>query len=369
MKKIFFAIIIAVSVAIVVLMINLGEKREVNKKNIAYDNINKFLLHTLNSEKIQSLSLAIAMSKNRAIADAILESDRAKGYRILHDTTQSFIKHLNRKYIFTQVYGRGLSIFARSWEANLSDTTNASGRMDLLEIIKTRSPKTTIESSTPPGIKASAPIVYNGHIIGILEVTTLFDRIVSQLREYRIETIPILRTDILNPRDQSEKIPKVFGYAIAAHNYNRHMAEVLKSLEPEEFNELIHTDYLQTEGLFFAAYPVRNDFGKLLGYFIAIVSKENFENFSGRQQSLIRSIFTMESTKDDIYHYVNSRGENIFSQMSPKQIMHISPTIEEKDRILFDEAAKERLRALSKEELIDLIVHNFHKNKKQGTIK
>ncbi|WP_457592906.1 hypothetical protein [Hydrogenimonas sp.] len=369
MKKIFFAIIIAVSTAIVVLMLNLGEKREINKKNIAYDTINKFILHTLNSEKIQSLSLAIAMSKNRAIADAILQNDPAKGYKILHDTTQSFIKHLNRKYIYTQIYGRGLSIFARSWEANLSDTMSAAGRMDLLEIVKTRNPKTTVESTTPAGVKASAPIVYNGHIIGILEVTTLFDRIVSRLREYRIETIPLLRTDSLHPSDLIGNNPKVFGYAIAAKNYNRHLAETLKSLEPEEFNELIHTDYLQSGGLFFAAYPIRNDFGKLLGYFITIVSKENFENFSGKQQSLIRSIFTMESTKDDIYHYVNSTGENIFSQMSPQQIMHFSPTIEEKDRILFDEAAKERLRSLSKEELIDLIVHNYHKNKKQGTIK
>ncbi len=369
MKKIFFAIIIAVSVAVVALMINLGEKREINQKNIAYDNINKFLLHTLNSEKVQSLSLALAMSKNRAIADAILENDRAKGHRILYDTTQSFIKHLNRKYIFTQIYGKGLEVFARSWEENISDNTYVSDRMDLLDIIKTRSPKTTVDISTPPGIKASAPIIYNGHIIGILEVTTLFDRIVSQLREYRIETIPILRSDLFIQSNRIEKTPTIYGYVIAAHNYNRHLAQILKSLEPEEFNELIHTDYLQTKELFYAAYPIRNDFGKLLGYFIAIVSKDNFEDFSGKQQSLIKSIFTMESTKEDLYHYVNSTGENIFTQMSPQQILRFSSAIEEKDRIRFDEAAKEKLRALSKEELIDLIVHNYHKNKKQGTIK
>lgn len=369
MKKIFFAIIIAVSTAIVVLMLNLGEKREVNKKNIAYDNINKFLLHTLNSEKIQSLSLALAMSKNRAIADAILENNTEKGYKILHDTTDSFIKHLNRKYIYTQIFGRGLSIFARSWDANSSPLSPLSGRLDLLDIIKTRSPKATIESTVPAGIKASAPIVYNGHIIGILEVTTLFDRVVSKLRDYRIETIPILKTDLLHQGNMIADNPKVESYTIAASNYSRHLAVMLQSLDREDLEELIHTDYLKKEDLFFAAYPIKNDYGKNLGYFIAIVTKENFENFAGRQQSLIKSIFTMESTKDDIYHYVNSKNENIFRQMSPEQILHSSSTIEEKDRILFDAAAKERLRALSKEELIDLIVHNFHKNRKQGAIK
>ncbi|BBG66085.1 hypothetical protein NNO_1382 [Hydrogenimonas sp.] len=106
MRKIFFAIILAVTVALILLILNLGEKSDLNKKNMAYDNINKFLLHTINSEKIQALSLALAMSKNRAIADAILENDRAKGYRILHDTTDSFIKHLNRKYIYPDIRKR-----------------------------------------------------------------------------------------------------------------------------------------------------------------------------------------------------------------------------------------------------------------------
>ncbi len=369
MKKIFFAIIIALSTAIVLLIVNLDEKREVNKMNMAYDNINKFLLHTLNSEKIQSLSLALAMSKNRAIADAILENDRAKGYKILHDTTDSFIKHLNRKYIYTQIFGRGLNIFARSWEANSSGASMVSGRQDLLEIVNTRSPKATIEDTVPAGIKASAPIIYSSHIIGILEVTTLFDRVVSKLREYRIETIPILKANLSHQRNLGADNPKIQGYTIAANNCSRHIAETLGSLDREDFEELIHTDYLKKAGLFFAAYPINNDYGKHLGYFIAVVSKENFDNFSGKQQSLIKSIFTMESTKEDIYHYVNSDSENIFKQMSPEQILHLSSSIEEKDRILFDSAAKERLRALSKEELIDMIVHNFHKNSKQGTIK
>ncbi len=369
MKKIFFAIIIAVSTAIVVLMFNLDEKREVNKKNIAYDNINKFLLHTLSSEKMQSLSLALAMSKNRAIADAILERDADKGYRILHETTESFIKHLNRKYIYTQIFGKGLTVFARSWDPHASGNTMAAGREDLIDIVNTRRPKATIETTIPAGIKASAPIVYDGHIIGILEVTTLLDRVVSRLRDYQIETIPILLPDLVYRGDLISDNPTLQGYRIAVNNFSHTLAETLDRLDSDDFQELIHTDYLEKEGLFFAAYPIRNDYGKLLGYFVAIVSKENFENFSGKQQSLIKSIFTMESTKEDIYHYVNSGNENVFSRMSPEQILRFNRSIEEKDRILFDQAAKETLRKLSKEELIDLIVHNYHKNEKKGIIK
>ncbi len=369
MKKTFIAIIVAVSIAIVILLLNLGEKREINKKNIAYDNINKFLQHTLNSEKIQSLSLALAMSKNRSIADAIIHNDSAKGYRILHETTQSFIKHLNRKYIYTQIFTKGLVVFARSWHADTSKIPPVTNREDLHEIIKTKNPKTTIESTPPAGIKASAPIVYNRHIIGILEVTTLFDRVVSRLRNYRIETIPLLKPDLIPMDDIIKNNPSVKGYKIAANNYSHHLADVLKSLDSEDFEELIHTDYLEKEELFFAAYPMKNDYGKLLGYFITIISKENFENFSGKQLSLIKSIFTMESTKDDIYHYVNSKNYNIFNEMSPEQILRFSANIEEKDRILFDKAAREKLRTLSKEELIDLIIHNFHKSEKKGIIK
>ncbi len=369
MKKIFVAIIIAVVVALFLLVLNLGEKREVNKRNIAYDNINKFLLHTLNSEKMQSLSLALAMSKNRALADAILQKDRSQGYQIVHDTTESFIKHLNRKYIYTQIFGKGLSVFAQSWNPVVYGTPVLTSRKDLLEIIKSRNPKATVAATLPAGIKASAPITYDGHIIGILEVTTLFDRVVARLRDYRIELIPLIKADLISTLDPVSRNPIVHGYRVAATNYNTHMSQLLSSLSDKDFKELIHTDYLDKEKLFFASYPIKNEYGQMFGYFIAIVSSVNFENFAGKEQPLIKSIFTMESTRDDIYHYVNSKSRNIFEEMSPEQIVRMSGSIEEKDRILFDEAAKEKLRKLSKEELIDLIVHDFHKQRKRGVIK
>ncbi|GEM_PF-2117947 len=369
MKKIFAAVTIAVVVALFLLVLNLGEKREINKRNIAYDNINKFLLHTLNSEKMQSLSLALAMSKNRALADAILQKDRTKGYKIVHDTTESFIKHLNRKYIYTQIFGKGLTVFAQSWNPVVYGTPNLTSRKDLLEIIKRRNPKATVATTLPAGIKASAPITYDGHIIGILEVTTLFDRVVSRLREYRIELIPLIKADLISPLDPVSRNPVVRGYRVAATNYSSHLAQALSSLNDRDFKELIHTDYLDKKELFFASYPIKNEYGNMFGYYIAIVSTQNFENFSGKQQPLIKSIFTMESTKDDIYHYVNAKNRNIYEEMSPEQIVRMSGSIEEKDRILFDEAAKKKLRQLSKEELIDLIVHDFHKQRKRGVIK
>ncbi|MCF6200675.1 MAG: hypothetical protein L3J42_00875 [Hydrogenimonas sp.] len=369
MKKIIAAVTIAVVIALFLLILNLSEKREVNKRNIAYDNINKFLLHTLNSEKMQSLSLALAMSKNRALTDAILEKDRTKGYKIVHDTTESFIKHLNRKYIYTQIFGKGLSIFAQSWSPIVYGSGLVTGREDLIEIIKRRTPKATISTTLPAGIKASAPITYDGHIIGILEVTTLFDRIVTRLREYKIEIVPLIKADLISPLDPVSRNPSFRGFRVASTNFSRHLANTLASLDDKDFQELIHTDYLDTKELFFASYPIQNSYGKWFGYFIAIITAENFENFSGKQQPLIKSIFTMESTKDDIYHYVNSENENIYKDMSPQQIARMSGSIEEKDRILFDEAAKEKLRKLSKEELIDLIVNNFQKKKKRGVIK
>ncbi|WP_200762545.1 cache domain-containing protein [Nitrosophilus alvini] len=369
MKKIFVAITLIISAAILVLIFNLNEKREINKKNMAYDNINKFLSRTLDSEKAQSLSLALALSKNRAIADAILENNTKKCFTILHDTTESFIKHLNRKYIYTQIFGKGLLIFARSWDASASGIPLEARREDLIEIIKTRRPKAVIETTVPTGIKASAPIIYNGHIIGILEVTTLLDRVVARLREYSIETIPIIRTELISKGDIIENNPSVHNFKIANKNYNKHISQILGSLSKDDFNKLIHTDYLKKEGMFFAAYPIENDYGKNLGYFITVVSNENFENFAGKQKTLLKSIFTMESTKEDIYHYVNSKSENIFETMSPEYILHFKNRVDEKDRLYFNKAAREKLQKLSKEELIDLILHNYHKTKKEGKIK
>ncbi len=369
MKRLFLAIALLVFIGLLFLVANLYEKREINKNNIAYDNINKLLLHYINNQKMQSLSIALALSKDSAIADAILQGKSTKAHLILNSATSSFSEHLNRSYIFAQIYKKPLVVFANSWNGVKISRENVSDRDDLQEIIKTNKPLTSIESTMPVGIKASVPIGRDLHMVGILEVTTLLDEIVSVLREYGVETIVLIDQKRLDERSPYSANPLLFGYRVASDSYNRQHLATLASLGESSFEKLLHTDYLKDSVSFFAAHDIKNSHGIIIGYFITVVNHDSFNAFAGQQKSLLKSIFTMESTAEDIYHHVNSKSENIFEIMSAEQILRKNSLPDEKDYIYYNEAIQQELHRLSKDELINLILKNYYTKEKRGEIR
>ncbi len=367
MKKLFFTILFLTTVAILFVIADLYQKREKANLDIVYDNIHKSLLQSLVAEKSLSLSLALAISKNRALAESILERDSSKCHEILHETTDSFIKHLNQKFIYTQVITPKLEIFARSWDRE-SMLPIKTEREDLKELLRTKTPKASVSVSVPAGIKASAPIVYNGYIVGIMEVTTLLDRIVSKLRSYKIETIPLIKSDYVQKEDFIYKNPQIHGYKIANRNFNIHISRQLESTDKKSFDTLLKEQYLKIGDYFVASYPIRDYEGNKLGYFIAFITLKNLDNYLSNKKSILKSIFTMESTKEDIYNFVINSRENPYKEADIGFFLKMHDNIEEKDRIFLREAAKKNLEKLSKKELIDIILNRYDNSKKEGKI-
>ncbi len=369
MKRVVIALTIALLFALTFLVMGLNKERQITKKNIAYDNLNKLLINFLDNQKLQALSIALALSKDRAIADAILRGDRARGYTILNSATSSFAEHLNSTNIYAQVYQKGLKVFASSWDSKILDTQAPSFRSDLKEIVVHRKPVTTVESSIPFGIKASVPIMRESHIVGILEITTLLDRVVAMLREYRIETIVLVEQETLQDDSFCKINPKLNGFQVVNSSYNRDFLNRLRSLSRAKFDKLIHAEYLKSDQHFFATFGIRNHTGKVVGYFITILSDEDFEIFAGKQKSLLKSIFTMESTTEDIYHLEASRSENIFTTLSVEQILRKNSLPDEKDYIYYNEAVHNTLQSLTKDQLINLVLKSYYTKDKSGEIR
>ncbi|WP_187648009.1 cache domain-containing protein [Nitrosophilus labii] len=372
-KKLFLASIIlfVLSTLISIVIFNLYKKREIAIMNHAYDNINRLIILSLVSEKSQSLSLALALSKNKAIAEAILNNDPKKCSKILKETTDSLLKHLNRKNIYVQVIDTNLKVFAISWKDTFYKTYSLKDRDDLKLVLKKRVPKYTIATTLPAGIKISAPIIYNEKSIGILEVTIPFDDLAIKFRGYGMELLPLFKKAYLDKKDFIFNNLNINQYIVANKNFNLQTVKILKNLNNEDFEKLEHFDYIKTKNLFIASYPIKDHKGRNLGMFVVFLNNKSLKNIAGEQKSILKSIFTLESTKEDIYHYVNHFEKNIFSDMSPKYIINFKNSIDEKDRIYFNEAAKERLQKMSKKELIDLILYGYNQTqtKKEGKIK
>ncbi len=372
MRRIFLFLSVVVIIAFIILIININEKQTLQKQEQIHDNINKILFDTIDNEKNPSLALAIALGNSRAIQDVVMEHNRTLGYRVLEASARSLKQHASTKDIYIQIFTKNLKIFARSWESSLPTIPLITGRKaNLREAIKNQKPKTGIDIGLPLGIKSSSMITYKNEFLGVLEVTTLYDEIVSKIREYQIEIIPLINVNLV-PKIYIER-KKLFtlgeNYVVANQNANLDLINKLKSLNEHELMELMQNDFLQSGTLFFASYPLRNVNGVRLGTFIAIIDKENFKNLIGEQKSILRSIYSLDSTPTDTYNYVKSRDKNIFLGLNKEHLSILKDLVDEKDRLDFDEAARILLDEFTKEELIELILHNRDKKVIQGEIR
>ena len=69
----------------------------------------------LKAEKMNALEMALIISKNSALIDALEQEDEEKGYKILSDIMMT-IKTNTSRYIRAQVITHDYLIFARSWD-------------------------------------------------------------------------------------------------------------------------------------------------------------------------------------------------------------------------------------------------------------
>ncbi len=370
MKKLFFTLGLFIIIFFIILIINANQENLLRKQNQVYDNLEKILTNAINYEKLNTLSFSIALSEARAIEDILLNDMRENSYEVLSNATNSFKRHLGKQNTFTQIITQDLTIYARSWEKVATNYIKLQ-RDDLIEIFKTKKPIVSLQTDMPPGIKALSIVAHNHKVLGVLETTTLFDSIVHNLRKVQIEAIPLI-SKYITPQEyiNHKNFQQIHNRYIAINkNSNKFFLQKLQELSDDEFNLLISSDFLQKDDLFFCAFKILNSQNSNHATFILIIKTDDFPNFIGKQQSILKSIYTIGATKNDIYNYAKLNEENIFSAINPQYIINYNYNIENKDRIDFTQIAKQKLQQLTKEELIDLILHQYQQKTITGEIK
>ncbi len=372
MKKLFIFLAFIIAIAFAILMINTGKKLDLKKQAHIHDNINKILLKSIDSEKTPPLSLAIALSSSRSIQDVVLDNDRDLGHKVLKASALSLKKHSSKAEIYIQIFTKDLDVFARSWESSTPVIPLVTGRKAALkESIKYKKPMTGIDFGLPLGIKSSSMIMYKNDFLGILEVTTPYEKIVSKIREYGIEIVPLISLNFVPMIYIEQKNLFTVGGTLAVANQNTNHALInrLKALNEKELNELMTNDFVLTSSHFFASYALKNSQGQRLGAFIAIIKKDDYKDFLGEQKSLLRSVYTIDSSQEDVYNYIKNREKNIFSDIKQKHLIELNNLADSKDKLDMHEASKVILQDYSKEDLIELILRGRDNKKIEGEIK
>ncbi|MEA3352379.1 MAG: hypothetical protein U9Q33_00985 [Campylobacterota bacterium] len=371
MKKIIILIIVLIVISTYFIYLKIDHSVQVENRNKVYDNINKILTAKLIKQKDNILSIGIALSKNSQIQTALLNEDEDLGYKVLSQNLNSLKQYMRWDDIYTQVLTRDLFIFARSWDSTFSGMPLENYRDDLKEVVKTQKPKVEISIGRLLSLKASVPISYDDEVLGTLEVISLLDNLVEELRIYNIELIPLMNIDFINQAYFMDQNPIVSDQFIVANkNFNKKMLNNLQKLKPNNISKLLNNDLLVADNKFYAKYPMLNGKGEPLGIFIAVISNDDISKYIIEDDSILKNIITLNSSYSDIFEYVKYKDENIFMNIDKGYIANfndILTTNEEKEE--FVQIARMKLHRLTKKELVDFILNKSKQNDIKGEIK
>lgn len=359
-------------IGLLTLILNTTENQNRQRQIKIYDNIDKILTSTIDSEKTSLLSLSIAFSKSRSIQDVVLDNNSSLGYDVLYASTRMLKRHTDKKDIYIQIISSNLSVFARSWEKDISDIPLLTGRKNSFKkILQTYDPRAGIDLGLPFGIRASSVITYKNRPIGILEAILPYDSIVSKMRTYQIEIVPLMYKKYIPLRYIDEHNLVIYNdkFIIANKNINNNLINKLYQLSEKEFEKLLKNDFLLKDSHLYLSYQIKSTDNIKLGNFIAIIKESSFENFLERQKSIIRSIYTLDSSRDDIYLYAKQKEQSLFADIQREYIVQLKYSIDDKDLIDFEDIARQKLQKMSKDELIDLILYRYTDKQLRGEIR
>jgi hypothetical protein len=305
-------------------------------------------------EMADLLSFSLALSEDGELKNALISEDEAaKGYRILSKITQRFKKYTHLKSLRLQVLSPDFFIFARSWNEGFEGMPIWWFRDDLKTLKRSKQPKVGMETGRLLTFKATIPIRSGGKLLGYLEAIKFVDEFAAKLRKKGIELFALMDERYLKQAELMRDFPQIHGYVVANQNYNQQVRDKVEELHHKNILYLLE--------------PMYNGEGDKIGVYLLIISDSALKKYEKENQSI--SFFTQFSD-EDIEQVVESWAHPFGSFRSgyDKDLVGLLSNLNKEDKVELESEAKEILGEYSKDELIDIIISNKHKEKKTGVI-
>jgi hypothetical protein len=319
----------------------------------------------LDYEKVDLLSFSMALSEDGELKNALIDDDESKGYNILSNISERFKKHTHLKSLRIQVLTPDFFIFARSWNEGFEGMPIWWFRDDLDALTRNNKPKVGMETGRLLTFKATIPIQSGHKILGYLEVIKLVDEFAIKLRNRGIELFALMDEKYLKQAELMRDFPRVEKYVIANQNFNQQLLPKIKMLDWSTF---LTKKYDYVDEILYLHEPMYNGEGKHIGVYLLAISDDALKRFEKENESI--SFFTQFS--DDDIKKVVSAWENPYGSFRneyDKDLITLLPKLQKEDKRGLEVEAKLILKTYSKEELIDMVLSNKHKEKKIGEIK
>lgn len=362
-KKIFLVFVV---VAFFVTVGVFYYKNEIKEQKIyqIMDQLTLTLDSKLNTYKMDDLKIALALSKNEGLVNALENDDEDLGYKILSDFTTTIQKNTDI-LIRAQIITKDLNIFARSWDDIYVGMPIGDYRTDL-DYFKTHtSPRTSIEIGRRLGIKATVPMYKKGVFIGFVEVISFFKSITEFFSSIGIDIYVLLdikQTDTAVLMMQNLVINE---YIVANRNYNYSHIDTLNKVNFKEL-KLRQITYVDNKYLFYETM-YDGDF-KPIGAFVFVLPKRYLDYFRDPEDDIS---FLINVTRSGLYNVVKEERyeKSPYNGYSADTMVYLQDVIDKEDRELFLDEAYDKFDKFTKDELIQMMLNRKIVQKIDGKIK
>ena len=353
-------------IIVIVFLLTLYYKNEVKEEKIYHimDQIRLTLDSQLKSHEMNDLKVALLLSKNEALVNALDNDDEDLGYKILHDTTKLIQKDTGVR-IRAQIITKELNIFARSWDDIYAGMPIGDYRLDLKYFDTHKNPRTSIEIGRRLGIKATVPVYKNGNFLGFVEVISFFKSMTDFFRSMGVDLYVLLdvkHTDTAVLMMENLTIDK---YVLSNRNYNY---AHLRTLNHIDFKELKLNGVVYADKKYIFYENMKDGSGKIIGAFVFVLPKRYLDYFRNPEDDIS---FLINVTRSGLYDVVKEEKyeNNIYKDYNAKSMVYLQNVVDKEDRQLFLDEAYEKFDKYSKDELIQMMLNRKIVKKIDGKIK
>ena len=350
-KKLFISIFFFFSIVIVAVKIYYENEAQEQKIYSVMDQIKLSFDSQLKSDKMNDLNIALLLAHNKNLIDALENDDEDKGYIVLSDITKS-IKNNTNISIRAQVITKDLDILARSWDDIYAGMPIGDYRDDLKYFVNHKKPRTSLEIGRRLGVKATVPIYKNNILLGFVEVISFFKSTTEFLSSIGVDLYVLLDIKYTDSAVLMRENLSIKNYIISnlSYNYNH-----IQSLNKIDFKELSLSKLLYLDDKY-VFYDTMYD-GKMtpIGKFLFVLPKRYLGYFRNPEDDIS---YLINVTRSSLYNVVKQQKyeNDIYKEYQASKLIQFKNLIAKEDKQAFFEEAYKKLDALSKDELIQLML-------------
>ncbi len=356
-------LVIFFTTLIAFIFVNIESKKD--SLDLATDKALLFLRANLEKEKQYAISLAIALASNQGLKESLIYENDEGAYKLLLSTIENLKRYASSK-INVQVITNDLFVFTRSWDNTYSGMPLDDFREDLIDLVKNKKPKVSIEVGYLLSIRAVVPIFEQNEFLGSLEVIILFEDLVEKFRNSGIELFVLMDEDRLSKALLMSNNPTINEFVIVNRNYNNLLLDDLKNIN---FDELINSRVSTYKNSVYIYEPMFNSLGQKIGAFVMGIKKNELKKITSETENIS---FLLNFNRDDIYQITKEQeypNNMMYCDLNDIELLNLLEYVKLENRVELLEEAKKRLKSYSNDELIEILLNIKSEDKKIGEIR